>query len=240
MKNQKSRLFTLALALAGGLASAQDAQPVSSVTGQRPQGESRIEVGANFAQVFGSSSFSGTRTIRENAEDGTLKSSYDVGGAPGLALDLQYNVNRKFGVRLGAETFSRTSTGTFDASVPHPFFFSRPRTASGTESDLGFSESAFSLTAVYRGRSGKWLFNLEGGPAFFNVSATVANRMTLNETYPYDTVTYGGIEKGEKTVSPFGFAVGLEVGRELSNALAVWSRAGSPRARATSTSTARV
>ena len=62
MKNQKSRLFTLALALAGGLASAQDAQPVSSVTGQRPQGESRIEVGANFAQVFGSSSFSGTRT----------------------------------------------------------------------------------------------------------------------------------------------------------------------------------
>jgi hypothetical protein len=223
MKNQyRSLALALALALVGGgLASAQDAQPVSSVTGYKPQGESRIEVGLAFAQVLGSSSFSGTQTIRDYAEDGTFKSSYDVGGAPGGAFDLQYNLNDKFGVKAGAEFFSRASTGTFEAVVPHPFFFSRPRTATGTEEDLGFSESAYSLTAVYRGGSGKWRWSVEGGPALFNVKASLADRMTLAESYPYDTLAYGGVATSEKSTSPFGFAVGLEVGRQVTNSVAV-------------------
>lgn len=212
--------LSLTLALAS-LGAGQDRQPVSGITGQAPQGESRIEIGLAFAQSLGSQTFSGTRTIRDYAEDGSLRSSYDVGKAPGGGFDIQYNVSSKFGVRLGGQTFSRKSTGTFEASVPHPFFFSRPRTVTGTVEKLGFSESAFSLTAVYRGGSGKWKFNLEGGPAYFNVNATLAERITLGEVYPYDTVTFGGITSTKKKVSPVGFAVGLEVGRELTPAVSV-------------------
>ena len=212
--------FVLALAFAAGsLVSAQDR--VSSITGQPPQGDSRIEVGLAFAQSLGSTTFSGTQTIKDYAEDGTLKSSYDVGGAPGGAFDLQYNLKSKFGLRLGFQTSSRKSTGTFDAQVPHPFFFSRLRSVSGTQSDMGFSESAFSLTAVYRGGSGKWKFNAEAGPALFNVNATVADHLTLGETYPYDTVQFSGVTSSKKKVSPFGFAVGVEIGRQVSNAVAV-------------------
>ncbi len=223
MKNLGMKM-TIALGLAlslAGLGAAQDKQPISGITGQAPQGESRIEVGLAFAHSLGSSSFSGTQTIRDYAEDGTLRSTYDVSKSPGGAFDIQYNVSPRFGVRLGAQTFSRKSVGTFEASVPHPFFFSRPRTVAGTVSGLGFSESALSLTAVYRGGSGKWKFNLEGGPAYFNVNATVAERITLGEVYPYDTVTFGGITSTKKKVSPIGFAVGLEVGRELSRAVSV-------------------
>ena len=227
MKNREMNLgltttFALGLALSlGSLAAAQDKQPVSGITGQAPQGESRIELGLAFAQSLGSSTFSGTQTIRDYAEDGSLRSSYDVGKAPGGGFDIQYNVSSKFGVRLGAQTFSRKSTGTFEASVPHPFFFSRPRAVRGTVADLGFSETGLSLTAVYRGGSGKWKFNLEGGPAYFNVNATLAERITLGEVYPYDTVTFGGITSTKKKVSPIGFAVGLELGRELSSAVSV-------------------
>ena len=85
--------------------------------------------------------------------------------------------------------------------MPHPFFFSRPRTVTGTVESLGFSESAVSLTAVYRGGSGKWKLNLEGGPAYFNVNATLAERVTLGEVYPYDTVTFGGISSTKTTSS---------------------------------------
>jgi hypothetical protein len=223
MKNpQIKSSFALGLAVSlGSLAAAQDRQPVSSITGQAPQGESRFEVGLAFAQSLGSSTFNGTQSIRDYAEDGSLRSAYEVGKAPGGGFDIQYNLGSKFGLRLGAQTFSRKSTGTFDASVPHPFFFSRPRTVTGTVEKLGFSESAFSLTAVYRGGSGKWKLNLEGGPAYFNVNATVAERITLGEVYPYDTVTFGGIASTKKKVSPIGFAVGLEIGRELSNAVSV-------------------
>lgn len=214
------RSLALGLVLAAGtLASAQDR--VSGITGNPPPGDSRIEVGLAFAQTLGSTTFGATQTIKDYAEDGALKSSYEVGNAPGAAFDLQYNVSGKFGVRAGFQTFSRKSTGTFEAQVPHPFFFSRLRSVSGTEADMGFSESAFSLTAVYRGGSGKWKLSVEAGPAFFNVNATIADRITLGETYPYDTVQFGGVTSSEKKVSPFGFAVGLEVGREVSKAVAV-------------------
>jgi hypothetical protein len=211
--------FALGLMLfAGSLAAAQDR--VSNITGSPAQGDSRIEVGLAFAQTLGSTTFDSTQTIKDYAEDGTLKSSYDVGGAPGAAFDLQYNLTGRFGVRAGFQTFSRKSEGTFEAQVPHPFFFSRLRSVSGTETDMGFSESAFSLTAVYRAGSGKWKVNVEGGPAFFSVDATIADRIQLGETYPYDTVQFGGVTSSKKKVSPIGFAVGLEVGRELSKSVA--------------------
>jgi len=220
MKNLQKISIALGLMLAAGsFAGAQDQQPVSNITGKAPLGESRFEVGLAFAETLGSSTFSGTQTVKDYAEDGTLKSSYEVGKAPGAALDLQYNFKKTFGVRVGWQTFSRKSTGTFDAQIPHPFFFGKPRSVSGTQSDLGFSESAFSATLVYRGGSGKWKLNVEGGPAFFNVKATVADRINYGDVYPYDTVTFSGISPSEKTVSPFGFAVGLEVGRELSDAI---------------------
>ena len=122
---------------------------------------------------------------------------------------------------MGAQTFSRKSTGTFDAQIPHPFFFAKPRSISGTQADLGFSEAAFSLTAVYRGGSGKWKLNLEGGPAYFSVDATVAEKISYVQVYPYDTATYDGIVPVKKKASPFGFAVGLEIGRELTSSVSV-------------------
>lgn len=212
----------LALLLSvGSLSLAQDAQPVSGITGQPPSGDSRFEVGLAFAQTLGSSTFTSSLKVREYQEDGTFNGSYDVGKAPGVGFDLQYNLTSKFGVRLGAQSFSRKSDATFTAQIPHPFFFAKPRSISGSQSGLGFSESAFSLTGVYRGGSGKWKVNVEGGPAFFTVNATVAEKLTYGEVYPYDTATFSGITSSKKKVSPIGFALGVEVGRELSNALAV-------------------
>jgi len=223
MKNLDTGM-SIALALmlaAGSLAGAQDRQSVSNITGSAPVGDSRVEVGLAFAQTLGTSTFSGTQTVKDYAEDGTLKSSYEVGSAPGAAFDLQYNLKKSFGVRVGFQTFSRKSTGTFDAQIPHPFFFNKPRSVSGTQSDLGFSESAFSVTAVYRGGSGKWKLNIEGGPAFFSVDATVADRINYGDVYPYDVVTFSGVSSSKKKVSPVGFALGIEIGRELSNAVSV-------------------
>ncbi|MBK5256676.1 MAG: hypothetical protein JJE39_11640 [Vicinamibacteria bacterium] len=223
MKNLSTRanLAVWFVTLAGSFALAQDPQPVSGVTGRAPQGDSRIEVGLAFAQTIGSSTFSSSQTVRDYAEDGTFKGSYDVGGAPGGAFDLQYNVSGNFGVRIGAQTSSRKSAGTFDARIPHPFFFSQPRSISGTQAGLGFSEAGFSLTGVYRGGSDKWNVNVEGGPAFFRVNATVADRVSYGEVYPYDTATFSGIVSSKHKVSPLGFALGLEVGRQLTPSVVV-------------------
>jgi len=181
--------------------------------------ESRIEAAAAFAQTFGSITFSSTRTVRESAEDGSLSSSYKTKGAPGGAFHLQYNFGPKFGVRAGAQFSSRTSEGTFTGQSPHPFFFNRPRSFSGTQEGLGFKESAFSLTAVVRGGSGKWLYALEAGPVLFSVDATLATSARLTDTYPYDTVTFAGVATEKKKASPVGFAAGIEFGRALNSSV---------------------
>jgi opacity protein-like surface antigen len=220
MKLTSAAALVVVLALSGR-AAAQDQQPVSNITGSAPVGESRIEVGLAFAQTLASSTFSSSLKVREYQEDGTFDASYKVGKAPGAGFDLQYNLKPKFGVRLGMQTFSRKSDGTFTAQIPHPFFFSTPRKISGAESGLGFSEAAVSLTGVFRGGSGKWRLSVEGGPAFFSVSATVADKISYGEVYPYDTATYSGVTSSKKKVSPVGIALGLEVGRQLSNAVTV-------------------
>ena len=215
-------IFSAALATAGvPSVEAQDKQPVSAVTGDPVKGPSRIELGLDFAETLGTSTFKSNQTIREFAEDGTLVGAYKVGKSPGAGFHVQYNLGKTFGVRLGGQTFSRTSTGTFDAKIPHPFFFGKPRSAQATVSGLGFSEAAFSLTGVYRGGSGKWKLNLEGGPAYFSVNATVADTWIYGQVYPYDTATLSGINKVKKKASPIGFAAGIEVGRELSPAVSI-------------------
>jgi opacity protein-like surface antigen len=225
MKNLNIRLpFTLGLALALGsasLAQAQDKQPVSSVTGKPPQGDSRFEVGIAAAGSFSESSFGGAQTVKDYVENGTFTSSYSVGKAPGVAFDLQYNFTKKFGVRAGVQTFTRKTSGVFDAQVPHPFFFGTLRHVTGSQGDMDFKETALALTGVYRGGSGKWILNAEAGPAFFNVDATLADHLTLNEVYPYDTLSFNGVTTVKKSVSPFGFAVGLEFGRELTDAISI-------------------
>lgn len=215
---------TLAVAVvlgSGAIAHPQDRPPASRVVAAPSSGESRIELGLAFAQTLSAVTFDGSQTIKDYLEDGSFKGAYDVGKAPGGGFDLQYNFGAKLGLRLGAQTFSRKSLGTFDAQVPHPFFFSKPRTVHGTVSDLSFTEAAVSLTGVYRGGSGKWKLNLEGGPAYFSVDATLAEKLTLNEVYPYDTVAFNGVASSKKKVSPIGFAVGLEIGREISSAVIV-------------------
>ena len=63
--------------------------------------------------------------------------------------------------------------------------------------------------------------NFEGGPAYFSVNATVAEKISYGEVYPYDTATFSGIVSVKKKASPFGFAVGLEVGREIAKSVSV-------------------
>ena len=209
-------LFSLA-----SLATAQDTQVSASGTPKSPAGDARIEVGLAFADVLATSTFSAALKQREYAEDGSFTGSYKVKAAPGVGFDVQYNVSPKFGVRAGFQSFSRKSDATFEAQIPHPFFFNQQRKVSGSQSGLGFSESAMTLTGVYRGGSGKWKVNVEAGVAYFTVNATVADRVNFGDVYPYDTATFSGVASSKHKVSPIGFAAGLEIGRQLSDAVAV-------------------
>ncbi len=211
-------IFATWVLTCGSVVFAQSASPEA-------KGESRLEAGLAFAQTLGSTSFNTTQTVREFAENGTLRSAYKIGGARGGGVHLQYNLRPRFALRLGFHTFSRKSTGTFEAEVPHPFFLGRPRTVTGTQAGLGFHESAYSLTGAYRGGSGRWRWSVDGGPAVFAVSATVAEKVAYGHVFPYDTATFSGITSTRKKAAPIGVAAGVELVRDLSPSISVLAQA---------------
>jgi opacity protein-like surface antigen len=195
-------------------------------TAGAPKGRARFEIGAAFMQSPGTSSFSATQTNRENLENATFTASYNTKAAPGGSFHVQYNVTRSLGVRVGGTSVSRKSDATYSGQSPHPFFFNRPRSYSGEQKGLGFEESAFTVSAVLHGESGKWNYALDAGAAFFTLNATIIDRPQLTDTYPFDTVIPATVTSTKKSASPKGVSVGVELGRALTDAITVYARGG--------------
>ena len=53
------------------------------------------------------------------------------------------------------------------------------------------------------------------------MNATVAEKVSYGQVYPYDTATFDGIVSSKRKASPLGFALGLEVGRTVTRSMSV-------------------
>lgn len=172
-------------------------------------GEARIFV--NGLYKVSSVDYSSSRTFSEFAEQGSLNTSYDAKGGPGVEGGFQYG----FGKRLAAAvSFARTSrdvTATYSASLPHPLYLGQDRKVEGEASGLAFSETAIHVDLVLRGGSGSLRFGAFAGPTFFKIKADIVNKVDYQHTYPYDTVQVTGTPVLEADDSPIGFNAGASV-----------------------------
>jgi hypothetical protein len=171
-------------------------------------------------QVTGND-FDDTATIRVNAENGRLETDYDVGG--GLAFDVSGGVLvwRSLAVGAGLTRFSTSTLTTIDAQVPHPFFFSQPRSVSG-EFEGDRSELAVHIQAKWIAPlSTRLLVTVFGGPSFFQVEQTIVTDFDYSESYPFDTATFSRAITNTQSESKMGFNVGGDVAYFFSNDVGV-------------------
>ena len=155
------------------------------------------------------------RDLQENGtfplydEDITVSGTRKVGS--GLVVDggAGMHLSRRFAVGLSYSWFSASSDVTFTASVPHPLFADRPRSATGTVDNLNRTEHSVHLTAM-------WRFDLlegvdlkvGGGPSFFYVSEEGLASATATESGPpWETVSVG-FTTATRSANGFGFNVG--------------------------------
>jgi hypothetical protein len=171
-------------------------------------------------QVTGND-FDDTATIRVNAENGRLETDYDVGG--GLAFDVSGGVLvwRSLAVGAGLTRFSTSTLTTIVAQVPHPFFFSQPRSVSG-EFEGDRSELAVHIQAKWIAPlSTRLLVTVFGGPSFFQVEQTIVTDFDYSESYPFDTATFSRAITNTQSESKMGFNVGGDVAYFFSNDVGV-------------------
>jgi hypothetical protein len=185
----------------------------SQVKPGRPQPIDRIYVSVNGAFQTAGDDFGETVTFRENAEDGRFSTDYRVKSGPALNLSVGASVWRNIGVGVGVTRYSKNTPTEFTASVPHPFFFNRPREVEGEVAGIEREELAVHVQAratfVPTPRIQAVVF---GGPSFFKVKQGIVNDFEITEEYPYDTATFSRGLFTTVDESKIGFNVGADVG----------------------------
>jgi hypothetical protein len=194
-------------------AQAKPGQPGPPRPTPPPPAIDRIYVSVNGAYQTGGDNFGETVTFRENAEDGRFSTDYEVKSGPALNISVGAGLWRNIGVGVGVTRFSKNTPTALSASVPHPFFFNRPRTVDGEVAGIKREELAVHIQAratfVPTERVQAVVF---AGPSFFSVNQDIVNDFEINETYPYDTATFNRGLTTTVDESKIGFNVGADVG----------------------------
>jgi hypothetical protein len=173
----------------------------------------RIYISVNGAFQTGGGDFDETVTFRENAEDGRFSTDYEVKSGPALNISVGASLWRNIGVGVGVTRYSKNTPAAFSASVPHPFFFNRPREVQGEVAGIEREELAVHVQAratfVPTQHIQAVVF---GGPSFFTVNQDIVNDFELTEAYPFDTATFSRGIFTTVDESKVGFNVGADVG----------------------------
>jgi hypothetical protein len=149
---------------------------------------------------------------RVNAEDGRIDTTYNVKGGPGFDIAGGARVFRHLGLGIGVSRFSTSTPAAIAGSVPHPFFFNRLRSVSGSAPGLTREELVVHVQARGIFEAGSRLeVMVFGGPSFFKVNQAVVTDFTLNESYPFDDATFNSARTTDAKVSHIGFNAGGDV-----------------------------
>jgi hypothetical protein len=172
----------------------------------------RLNVGGAFRVGGDDLTRSFTAFTEAFAEPGSIATNY--GNRSGLAFDVRVvqPIVRSFGVGVGVDYYFRNQHAVVDARVPHPFFFNQLRAGKFDTQALSAHEAALDVSGAWMPPAiGPLTTLVFGGPTIFHVSQTVVTDVTLDERYPYDTLTITGVKTGERTSTLFGYHVGGDV-----------------------------
>lgn len=216
MKSRALLFVIVTFALCGAADAQTRRPPRPGSSSPRQAVAERVFFSGGVLFQVNSNDFTDAATIRRNAENGRLETSYDVGG--GLAFDVSgsYVIWRNLAVGAGLTLFSKSTTTTIDAQVPHPFFFNQPRTVTG-EFEGDRSETAVHIQAKWLVPvNDKVLVTIFGGPSFFTVKQDIVNDFEYSESYPFDTATFTRAIAASQSESAVGVNVGADFAYFLS------------------------
>ena len=190
--------IALAMMLAAASASAQPSAP----------GTVRF-VSVNGGLQIGTTVFSDGFVKHENEEDGRLEGRYVVDSGPSFSVSGGAMLGRRLGIGVGLTRFSRSTVTTLNGSIPHPFFFNRPRSLTADVVGLRREELTLHVRAtgvVWVGRRTE--VNVFGGPAVFFVKQDLLADFTFTDEYPYDSASFDEATSDVVRGTAIGFSLG--------------------------------
>ena len=142
----------------------------------------------------------------------------------GMLFDVGAGVDlvRNFGFGIGVSRFRAHEPASVSAQVPHPLFFDRNRSISGTSTPLARSETALHLQARATVPAGESVrVTVFGGPTLFNVAQQLVSDVRFTQEYPYDTARYSSADVRREFGSTTGFNLGADVSYYFSSGVGI-------------------
>lgn len=169
-------------------------------------------ISVNGGYQAATNDFSDGTTFTEHQETGRFDTEYSVESGPTFDVSGGARLWRNLGVGVGVTRFSRSTPSALRASVPHPFFFSQPRSVTGEVGGLKREELAVHVQARGVFPVGERLqVMVFGGPSFFQVTQGIVTDFDFTESYPYDEAAFSrGVSTSAKE-SKVGANVGGDV-----------------------------
>ncbi|MCY4598751.1 MAG: hypothetical protein OXF27_02380 [Acidobacteria bacterium] len=139
---------------------------------------------------------------------------FDVGGS--------VRVWRNLAVGASVSRLTRETAADVAGQLPHPFWFDRPRSVSGTAPGLARAETAVHVQALWVIPVGRSVaVTLFGGPTWFNATQDLVAHITFEQAYPFDAATFSGANAGERSASTIGAHAGADVAYYFSERIGI-------------------
>ncbi|HVJ25887.1 MAG TPA: hypothetical protein VM493_00035, partial [Vicinamibacterales bacterium] len=152
------------------------------------------------------SDFTDDFTFIANAEAGTIQATYPSNAPLLFDGSAGYRFWGRVGVAVGGSYTPSSGAVAVRASVPHPFMLDHDRLVEGEAADVSRTESAAHLQLFYEMMPrGKWRARFFGGPSYVAVSQDLVANVSVIESYPFDTATFGTALTESADGSAIGF-----------------------------------
>jgi hypothetical protein len=172
----------------------------------------RVRVGVNGGLQGTEQTLVQNFSIQKNLEPATIATEIAVTRSPLLEGGVRVRLVRGLNVGVAASSWARSTEGSLEAQIPHPFFFNQPRALDGTVTMLDHKETAVHVEAAYMMPLGRSIeLVIFGGPSRFSVEQDLVTDVVYAESYPFDTASF----ESAATASTSATAIGFNVGGDL-------------------------
>jgi len=192
------------------------ASAASTPTAAQSYSQRRIEISGNVGAQTGASKFTQSHSFTFNSETETLTVDHDVKTALGFNVGAAVRLVPQFWAGVQYAMTEMKPSASITAVIPHPLVFNASRTVEGSSNDVVHSEQNVHVDLMYALPVRAVDVRVMGGPTFFNLKQDLVSRVTVNESYPFDTATFASATTKRLSKSTVGFNAGVDISRPLS------------------------
>ncbi len=172
----------------------------------------RLTVSAGGGAQTAGSGVSDRFSFTKNLETETIDVTYPAKAWALVDVGAGYRVWKNVAVGVAVSRVSGTGVADITASVPHPFLFNQPRTVAGTENGVVHAQTDVHPELRYLiDASRRMRVTLSAGPTWSSLEQEVVLDVTVSESYPYDTASFGGAVTKLAKASVAGYHAGFDL-----------------------------